>query len=109
MAPVWKMTVSKSDFVQAVKDATTSTTLRRKAKNKFEPEVTIAPCNGGVSVCSSYAEIDIGGKGSWPEAIIVGGASLRLLAPKLSGTEVVLIYSAGQMRLNGTILSAREA
>ena len=105
---MWKMTVAKRDLVDAVNDARTRVTLRRTAANKFEPEITFAAWDEGLSVRSSFAAMDIDGQGSWPSAIMVAGAPLRMLAPKLTGPDVVLTYEAGKMRLNETVLTARE-
>ncbi len=104
----WKMTVAKRDLVEAINHARTRVTLRRTAPNKFEPEITFAAYDDGLSVRSSFAAMDIDGEGSWPSPIMVAGATLRLLAPKLSGPDVVLTYETGQLRLNGTTLTARE-
>jgi hypothetical protein len=98
----------KRDLVDAVNHARTRVTLSRTAANKFEPEITFAAWDDGLSVRSSFAAMDIDGQGSWPSPIMVAGAPLRLLVPKLSGPDVVLTYKAGQMHFNETVLTARE-
>ena len=108
MTAVWQMTVAKGDFVEAVGIARTKATLRGKGGIAVESEITLVASDEGLSVRSSYAAMDIDGVGSWPSPVMVHGATVRKLAPKLSGQTINLRYSDSQLFLNGTSLPARD-
>ena len=108
MTAVWKMTVDKRDFVEAVGIARTKATLRGKGGIAVEAEITLCACPEGLSVRSSYAAMDIDAIGTWPSPVMAHGATIRKMAPKLSGPDVVLEYGSGRLSLNGTSLPARD-
>lgn len=108
MSENWEITVSKADFVDAVNVARTRATLRSKGGISVESEVTLTACPEGLSVRSSFAATDIDAEGVWPSPVMVHGATLRKIAPKLQGEEITLSYEPGRLKLNGTLLTARD-
>jgi hypothetical protein len=104
------MTIEKRDLVEAIGVARRRPTLRRVAGGRggFEPLVTLAACEAGLSVRSSNSAMDIPGAGVWGSPIAVSGVTLRQLAPKLTGPTIELSYCDGQLALNQTRLPARE-
>jgi hypothetical protein len=108
--PTWAMTVEKRDLVDAVGTARSRPTLRRVpgGRGGFEMLVVLAASDDGLSVRSSNSAMDIRGTGVWSSPIGVAGATLRQLAPKLSGPTVELSYSDGELALNQTRIPARE-
>lgn len=107
MADDWHMTVEKADLVEGIGVARRRATLRRKGSG-FEPDVTFASCDTGLSIRSSASSLDVPAVGTWISPICANGAALRRLAPKLEGPEIILRFSDGWLRLNGTMVSARE-
>lgn len=108
MSAKWDITVAKRDFVEAINVARTKATLRGKGGISVESEVMLTACPEGLSVRSSYAAMDIDGYGVWPSPVMVHGATLRKIAPKLQGEEITLSYEPGRLKLNGTSLTARD-
>lgn len=104
----WAMDIKKHDLIAAIKHARTRATLRRKGSG-FEPDVLFMACDGGVSIRSSNASMDIPASGVWVSPVMANGAALRRLAPKLTGPHIEISYGGGRMILNGTSIPAREA
>jgi hypothetical protein len=103
----WNITISKRDLIDAIGTARRRATLKRKGF-EFEKEIIFAATEGGLSVRSSNAAMDIPATGAWTSPIAANGAALRRLAPVLDGPEVRLSYCDGQLALNTTRVSARE-
>jgi hypothetical protein len=103
----WEITILKADLIEAIGVARSRATLRRK-KSGLETDIVFAECSDGLSIRSSAALMDVEGSGVWTSPVAANGPALRRLAPKLSGTEVTLRYSAGRLLLNGTSIPARE-
>lgn len=108
MKAQWRVTVTKRDLVAAVGHARTRATLRRNGKG-FEADVMLAKADGGLSIRSSYAAMDIPAEGAWGSPVMANGAALRRLAPKLGGPEVTITYVAGRLFLDSTSIPARES
>ena len=103
----WNMTIQKRDLVEAIGTARRRATLRGRAF-ELEKEVIFAASQDGLSVRSSDAAMDIPGAGIWASPIATDGATIRRLAPALSGPEIQLTYCDGEHALNTTRISARE-
>ena len=103
----WNMTISKRDLVEAIGTARRRATLKRRGF-ELEKEVIFAACPEGLSIRSSDAAMDVPGSGRWTSPIATNGATLRRLAPALSGPEIALSYCDGELALNTTRISARE-
>src|SRR4051812_44626982 len=101
------MTITKRDLIDAIGTARRRATLKRKGGG-LEKDVIFAASGDGLSVRSSNAAMDIPGSGTWTSPIATNGATLRRLAPALTGPEVRLSYCDGQLALNTTRISARE-
>jgi hypothetical protein len=108
MTTGWHMTVAKSDFVKAIRIARTRATLRSKGGIQVEHDLTLAACDGGLSVRSSFAAMDIEGDGEWISPVMAYAAMIRKVAPKLDGPTITLRYEPGKLYLNRTILPARD-
>lgn len=108
MRAKWRVVVGKRDLVEAVRDARTRSTLRRKAGG-FEPDLTLVQAAGHLSVRSSFVAIDIPATGVWTSPIMTHGAALRRLAPKLDGPDVTITYVGGRLFFDKTSISGREA
>lgn len=108
MSHIWNMIVSKADFVDAIGIARTRASLRSKGGIKVEPDVTFASCPEGLSIRSSFSAMDIDGEGTWTSPIMAHGASIRQVAPKLTGPTITLRYEAGKLFLNQTSITARD-
>lgn len=109
MKPDWEVLVAKRDLLEAVGIARSRVTLRRKSTTDFERFIVISSCPGGISIRSSDASMDIAGEGVWNSPVMVPGAALRRLMPKIEGPDVRLTFFGGKLYLNGTSISAREA
>jgi hypothetical protein len=103
----WNMTVQKRDLVEAIGVARRRATLRGDGFN-FESDVILSAGEDGLSVRSSNSAMDIPGSGVWSSPIRANGASMRRLAPKLSGPEIRLSYADGHLALNQTNVPAGE-
>jgi hypothetical protein len=103
----WNMTIQKRDLIDAIGTARRRATLRGKAF-ELEKEVVFTGLQDGLSVRSSDAAMDIPGSGTWASPIAANGATIRRLAPALTGPEIQLSYCDGQLALNTTRISARE-
>ena len=108
MTASWNITVAKADFVEAIGVARTRATLRRKAGITTESDVTILSCPEGLSIRSSFSAMDIDGEGTWTSPIMAHGATLRQIAPKLTGPTITLRYEGGKLFLNQTSITARD-
>lgn len=107
MEQVWSISLSKRDLVDAIGQARTRATLRRKGAG-FEPDVTFVACEDGISIRSSFAAMDVPAEGRWCSPVMANGAAIRRVAPKLEGPKISLRYESGRLYLNGTSLPARE-
>lgn len=105
--PVWRAQVSKDDLLEAIGFVRTRAGLRVRGI-KLEPDVVILSCPEGLSFRTAQLACDIPAEGSWPSPIRANGAMLRRLAPKLAGPRIELDYAAGSLRLNTTMVPARE-
>jgi hypothetical protein len=82
----WNMMIQTRDLVEAIGTARRRATLRGKAF-ELEKEVIFA--------ASQDAAMDIPGAGIWASPIATNGATIRRLAPALSGPEIQLSYCEG--------------
>ncbi len=106
-AAQWCVSIAKPDLVDAIGTARRRATLRRKG-GQLEPDVLFVACDGGLSIRTSDAAMDIPATGAWSSPVSANGPALRRLAPKLAGPEVTVTYEDGRMVLNGTSVPARE-
>lgn len=105
--PIWHSTVSKDDLLEAIGFIRTRAGLRMQGI-KLETDVMIMSCADGLSFRTANMACDIPADGTWPSPIRANGAMLRRLAPKLSGTEIMLHYEDKRLMINTTQISASE-
>ena len=104
---VWTATVQKDDLLEAIGFVRTRAGLRIKGI-KLEPDVLIMSTPDGLSFRTAQLACDIPAERNWPSPISAHGATLRKLAPKLSGPEITLKFADDALTLNSTRISARE-
>jgi hypothetical protein len=108
MSQRWTMIVRKADLVAAIGNARTRATLRRKGAG-FERMILLVASPIGLSVRSSAAAMDIPAEGEWRSPILVAGAAIRRVVPKLAGDKITLRYEQGRLFMNTTSFPASEA